>query len=89
MTDQTPIPAVMPMSDPADYYDMTRIRPEVAAALRQINELGPVFAARARAVDDEASFPTENYRDLADHGFLGLSIPEEFGGCSPFVSVSA
>ncbi|KAF0116021.1 MAG: BEC protein [Rhodobacteraceae bacterium] len=80
MTDQTPIPAVMPMSDPADYYDMTRIRPEVAAALRQINELGPVFAARARAVDDEASFPTENYRDLADHGFLGLSIPEEFGG---------
>jgi alkylation response protein AidB-like acyl-CoA dehydrogenase len=80
MTDQSPIPAVMPMSDPADYYDMTRVRSEVAAAMRKINELGPVFAARARAVDDDASFPTENYRDLADHGFLGLSIPQEFGG---------
>jgi alkylation response protein AidB-like acyl-CoA dehydrogenase len=48
--------------------------------MRKINELGPVFAARAKAVDDDASFPTENYRDLADHGFLGLSIPQEFGG---------
>jgi hypothetical protein len=31
-------------------------------------------------VDDDASFPTENYKDLADAGFLGLSIPQEFGG---------
>ena len=80
MTDQSPIPAVMPMSAPADYYDMTRVRPEVAEAMRKINELGPVFAARAKAVDDDASFPTENYKDLADAGFLGLSIPQEFGG---------
>jgi len=79
MTDQTPI-AVLPMSAPADYYDMTRVRPEVAEAMRKINELGPVFAARAKAVDDDASFPTDNYRDLADAGFLGLSIPVEFGG---------
>ena len=79
MTDQTPI-AVLPMSAPADYYDMTRVRPEVAEAMRKINELGPVFAARAKAVDDDASFPTDNYRDLADAGFLGLSIPQEFGG---------
>ena len=80
MTDQSPIPAVMPMSSPADYYDMTRVRPEVAAAMRKINELGPVFAARAKGVDDDASFPVENYKDLADNGFLGLSIPQEFGG---------
>lgn len=79
MNVQTPV-AVIPMSNPADYYDMTRVRPEVAEAMRKINELGPVFAARAKAVDDEASFPTDNYRDLADHGFLGLSIPQEFGG---------
>jgi alkylation response protein AidB-like acyl-CoA dehydrogenase len=79
MTDQTPI-AVLPMSAPADYYDMTRVRPEVAEAMRKINELGPGFAARAKAVDDDASFPTDNYRDLADAGFLGLSIPVEFGG---------
>ncbi len=79
MNVQTPVSA-MPMSDPSDYYDMTRVRLEVAAAMRKINELGPVFASRAKAVDDDASFPTENYRDLADHGFLGLSIPVEFGG---------
>ncbi len=79
MNVQSPV-AVMPMSEPADYYDMSRVRPEVAEAMRKINALGPVFAARAKAVDDEPSFPTENYRDLADNGFLGLSIPQEFGG---------
>jgi alkylation response protein AidB-like acyl-CoA dehydrogenase len=42
--------------------------------------MGPAFATRAKAVDDDASFPTENYKDLADAGFLGLSIPQEFGG---------
>jgi len=68
------------MSTPADYYDLSRIRPEVLAALDKINEMGPAFAARAKGVDDEASFPTENYKDLADAGFLGLSIPVEFGG---------
>ena len=68
------------MSTPADYYDLSRIRPEVLAALDKINEMGPAFAARAKAVDDEASFPTQNYKDLAEAGFLGLSIPQEFGG---------
>jgi alkylation response protein AidB-like acyl-CoA dehydrogenase len=68
------------MSTPADYYDLSRVRPEVIAALDKINAMGPAFAARAKAVDDEASFPTENYKDLADAGFLGLSIPQEFGG---------
>jgi alkylation response protein AidB-like acyl-CoA dehydrogenase len=68
------------MSTPADYYDLSRVRPEVIAALDKINAMGPAFAIRAKAVDDEASFPTENYKDLADAGFLGLSIPQEFGG---------
>jgi alkylation response protein AidB-like acyl-CoA dehydrogenase len=65
---------------PADYYDMTRVRPEVAAAMRKDQRAWPGLCARAKAVDDEASFPTDNYRDLADNGFLGLSIPQEFGG---------
>jgi alkylation response protein AidB-like acyl-CoA dehydrogenase len=80
MNDPRPIPATMPMSHPGDYYDLSRIRPEVLAVLDRINALGPVFAARARSVDDEASFPVENYRDLADEGLLGLCIPVEFGG---------
>jgi len=31
-------------------------------------------------VDLNAEFPTENYQDLAEHGFLKLVIPEEYGG---------
>ena len=38
------------------------------------------FAARAQAIDEEARFPTENYKDLADSGLLALSVPKEYGG---------
>jgi alkylation response protein AidB-like acyl-CoA dehydrogenase len=69
------------MSDIADYYDLSRIRPEVITVLNRINELGRErFVARAVGIDLDASFPVENYRDLADEGFLGLTIPREFGG---------
>lgn len=68
------------MSSFTDYYDMSRVRPEVAAVLRRINEMGPTFAKRAFAIDEAASFPTENYQDLAAEGFLTLTVPEEFGG---------
>lgn len=68
------------MSAIADYYDLSRIRPEVQKVLHRVNELGPEFAARAKAVDDAASFPVENYRDLAREGFLTLVVPVEFGG---------
>src|SRR3989338_7112780 len=69
------------MSDIEDYYDLSRIRPEVQNVLRRVNELGrEKFAPRAKAIDDDASFPVENYKDMAEEGFLGLCIPEEFGG---------
>jgi alkylation response protein AidB-like acyl-CoA dehydrogenase len=69
------------MSTIADYYDVSRIRPEVIAVLTRINELGVErFSKRAAQIDIDASFPVENYKDLADEGFLGLTIPQEFGG---------
>jgi alkylation response protein AidB-like acyl-CoA dehydrogenase len=68
------------MSTPADYYDLSRIRPEVLAVLTRINELGPTFAERAVAIDHEASFPVENYKDLAAEGLMTLTVPKEFGG---------
>jgi alkylation response protein AidB-like acyl-CoA dehydrogenase len=69
------------MSDIADYYDLSRLRPEHVRMLRLADRLGREhFAARAAAIDIDASFPVENYRDLAEHGFLTLTIPEEFGG---------
>ncbi|MDX5357919.1 MAG: acyl-CoA/acyl-ACP dehydrogenase [Rhodobacterales bacterium] len=71
----------LPTSDIADYYDLARIRPEVVDTLRLVNRLGQErFAPRAAAVDIDASFPVDNYRDLAEHGLLTLTVPQEFGG---------
>jgi alkylation response protein AidB-like acyl-CoA dehydrogenase len=68
------------MSIPADYYDLSRVRPEVLAVLNRINELGPAFAARAFSIDQDASYPVENYRDLASEGYMTLTVPTAFGG---------
>jgi alkylation response protein AidB-like acyl-CoA dehydrogenase len=38
------------------------------------------FLPRAARHDRDAAFPTENYDDLRDAGFLGLVIPERYGG---------
>ena len=38
------------------------------------------FVGRASEYDREGRFPTENYQDLADAGFLGLVIPRTYGG---------
>jgi len=36
--------------------------------------------ANAKRSDDELLFPRRNLEILAEHGFLGLTVPEEFGG---------
>lgn len=51
-----------------------------AELVDRIHRLGPTFAERAVASDRDAAFPTENWADLADAGFLALCIPEEHGG---------
>ena len=38
------------------------------------------FEPRAAEYDREARFPVEDYVELRDAGFLGLCVPEEFGG---------
>jgi alkylation response protein AidB-like acyl-CoA dehydrogenase len=38
------------------------------------------FASRAARYDQTATFPFENFADLRDAGFLGLTIPERYGG---------
>ena len=38
------------------------------------------FLPRAAAYDREGRFPTENYADLREAGFLGLVIPTRYGG---------
>ena len=68
------------MTNFQDYYDTSKFSAKHVEMLQKINELGPKFAERAVQVDLNAAFPTENYKDLAEHGFLKLVIPEEYGG---------
>ena len=69
------------MSRIEDYYDISNWRDVHVKMLRLANELGQdKWAARAVEHDKDASFPDENYEDFAEHGFLRLVIPEEFGG---------
>lgn len=42
--------------------------------------LADSFAARAAEHDREASFPFENYEEMREAGYLGLSVPVELGG---------
>ncbi len=38
------------------------------------------FAPRAAGYDESATFPTKDFADLEAAGFLGLTIPERYGG---------
>lgn len=68
------------MSTIADYYNLDDLEPKHREILEQVNEMGPVLAARAVEIDKDASFPTKNYEDFREMGLLKLVIPEEFGG---------
>lgn len=43
-------------------------------------ELGPHFAARASAADEDDLFVAENYAELKSHGLLSVGVPKELGG---------
>jgi alkylation response protein AidB-like acyl-CoA dehydrogenase len=58
-------------------YSLT---PKQRDLIEKAEALGPNFAARAAGYDREASFPHENYEELRKAGFLGLCVPEKFGG---------
>src|SRR5262245_59244457 len=45
-----------------------------------IDELGPVFAGRAAAADEEDRFVAENYAQLKERGLIAAGVPEELGG---------
>ena len=53
-----------------------RLNDEQAGIIATARELGQtVFAGRATTYDRDATFPTENYRDLHRAGLLGIAIP--------------
>jgi alkylation response protein AidB-like acyl-CoA dehydrogenase len=47
---------------------------------RRCRDLASDFATRSAMHDHDASHPTENYDRLREEGFLGLTIPKEWGG---------
>jgi alkylation response protein AidB-like acyl-CoA dehydrogenase len=53
-------------------------RPELIAAARTLAV--ERFAPRAAAHDRAASFPVDDYADLRAEGWLGLCVPERYGG---------
>jgi alkylation response protein AidB-like acyl-CoA dehydrogenase len=66
-----------PIFDPAAF----RLTPQEAALTEQARAFGAsVLAPRAARWDREASFPTDNYRDMHEAGLLGICIPAEDGG---------
>ncbi len=63
------------------YYNLDELSNEQIELLRLADKLGREnFAPRTFEHDVEASFPTENYNDLRDNGFLKLCVPKAYGG---------
>ncbi|MGO9358357.1 MAG: acyl-CoA dehydrogenase family protein [Xanthobacteraceae bacterium] len=59
-------------------FRLTDEQAEIMARARRLGET--VFADRAAAYDRDATFPTENYKDLHRSGLLGICIPKSLGG---------
>lgn len=58
-----------------------RLTDEQAGLAAKARALGQnVFAKRAAVHDREATFPTDNFRDLHEAGLLGICIPKAQGG---------
>ncbi len=66
-----------PIFDPAAF----RLTPEEAALTQRVRDFGErVLAPRAARWDREASFPTDNYRDMHAEGLLAICVPADQGG---------
>lgn len=66
-----------PLFDP-DAWGLTEAQRDLTARARAL--AAEKFAPRAEKYDREATFPTENYRDMAEAGLLGICVPEAEGG---------
>ncbi|MEM7797720.1 MAG: acyl-CoA dehydrogenase family protein [Chloroflexota bacterium] len=72
------------------YYNLNELSAFQIELLERADRLGREhFAPRTFEHDVEASFPTENYSDLRDHGFLKLVVPTEYGGLGADITTYA
>lgn len=56
------------------------IAPRHREVLAEAESLAERFRGRAEANDRQARFPSENFADLREAGFLALTVPEAYGG---------
>jgi alkylation response protein AidB-like acyl-CoA dehydrogenase len=56
------------------------VSPEDRRLIERAKALAAEFAPRARAYDEAAAFPAEDFARLRDEGFLTLTVPEALGG---------
>ena len=66
-----------PIFDPAS-WSLTDQQIELATLARDMGQ--DRMHERAAQYDREATFPTENFRDFAENGLLGIAIPKDYGG---------
>ncbi|WP_301117673.1 acyl-CoA dehydrogenase family protein [Pusillimonas sp. (ex Stolz et al. 2005)] len=67
-------------ADDSTLFDGAPLTEKQKALIAKVDEYGVRWAERAFKHDREASFPTDNYKDLHEMGFLGLCVPERLGG---------
>ena len=54
--------------------------PKEKAIMQRVEDVLPVLAERAAAMDAESYLDEENVKTLGDAGLLGLVVPEKYGG---------
>jgi len=53
---------------------------DLESRIEILTKLANNFSERAREVDENASFPFENIKELQQSGYTALTIPKEYGG---------
>ncbi|MDA0998184.1 MAG: acyl-CoA dehydrogenase family protein, partial [Proteobacteria bacterium] len=59
-------------------FQLTDTQRDIQAAARRLAER--VIAGRAAEIDRSEAYPWHNVEDLTKAGFMGMTIPKEYGG---------
>ncbi|MEM7126054.1 MAG: acyl-CoA dehydrogenase family protein [Chloroflexota bacterium] len=66
-----------PLFDPIA-FNLTEKQIRLTSLARKIGQ--EKLAPRAAMYDKDATFPSENYRDMFEVGLMGICVPEKYGG---------
>lgn len=60
------------------FFDLTPEQKDLQARARAL--AADVIAPRAAEVDHSEQYPWDNIKALTDAGFMGMTVPKEYGG---------